>query len=176
MNTFLLNVSLLNRNFGDAIAIQGFSWIHVWNFVQCSPYPNQNSGAIPVHLISIHISTVICTLSQKNKTLSLFQNLKKITVPLSKAFVFSILLFKDYVNCKGAQHKEIFPNCNYRSGLLLPAWFFCKIPLVNSIFVCKSSHTLVSIEINDDKLQFTAQKNSNTYVYCVSCCKVALVV
>ena len=46
------------------------------------PYPNQNSGATPVHLISIHIlvSTVICTLSQKKKTLSLFQNLRKITV------------------------------------------------------------------------------------------------
>ena len=49
------------------------------------PSPNQNPGAAPVHLISIHISTVICTmlnvqtLSQKNKTLSQFQNLKKIT-------------------------------------------------------------------------------------------------
>ena len=70
---------LSNRNFGDAIAIQGLFWIHLWNFVQFSAYPNQNSGATPVHLISIHISTVICTLSQKNKTLSLFQNLKEIT-------------------------------------------------------------------------------------------------
>ena len=52
-------------------------------FVQCSPYPNQNSGATPVHLISIHIITVICTLSQKIKTLSLFQNLKKITAAKS---------------------------------------------------------------------------------------------
>ena len=68
---FCLMFFLSNRNFGDAIAVQGFSWIHVWSFVQCSPYPNQNSGATPtpVHLISIHISTVICTLSQKNKTL-----------------------------------------------------------------------------------------------------------
>ena len=76
---FCLISPLSNRNFGDAIAVQGFSWIHVWNFVQCSPYPNQNSGAIPIQLIFIHISTVIFTLYQKNKTLSLFQNLKKIT-------------------------------------------------------------------------------------------------
>ena len=40
--------------------------------------PPAHSGT-PVNLIFIHISTVICTLSQKNKTLFLFQNLKKIT-------------------------------------------------------------------------------------------------
>ena len=43
MNTFLLNVPL-NRNFGDAIAVQVLSEIHVWNFVFCST-PNQNPGA-----------------------------------------------------------------------------------------------------------------------------------
>ena len=48
-------------------------------FCSMFPYPNENFGAIFVYLISIHISTVICTLSQKNKTLSLFQNLRKIT-------------------------------------------------------------------------------------------------
>ena len=26
-----------NRNFGDAIAVQDLSGIHVWNFVRCSP-------------------------------------------------------------------------------------------------------------------------------------------
>ena len=36
MSTFLLNVPL-NRNFGDAIAVQDLSGIHVWNFVRCSP-------------------------------------------------------------------------------------------------------------------------------------------
>ena len=41
--------------------------------------PNQNPGAALVHFISIHISTVICTLSQKNQTLLLFQNSGKIT-------------------------------------------------------------------------------------------------
>ena len=41
MTTFLLNVPS-NRNFGDAIAVQDLSGIHVWNFVRCSP-SNQNS-------------------------------------------------------------------------------------------------------------------------------------
>ena len=36
MSTFLLNVPP-NRNFGDAIAVQDLSWIHLWNFVRCSP-------------------------------------------------------------------------------------------------------------------------------------------
>ena len=75
---------LSHRNFGDAIAVHGLSWIHVWNFVRCSPSPYQNPGAAPVHLISIHISTVICTLSKKNQTLSLFQNSGKITATYTK--------------------------------------------------------------------------------------------
>ena len=45
---FLLNVSS-NRNFGDAIAVQDFSGIHVWNFVRCSP--NQNKSFAPLILI-----------------------------------------------------------------------------------------------------------------------------
>ena len=44
MSTFLLNVSP-NRNFGDAIAVQDFSGIHVLNFVRCSPPPPNKSGA-----------------------------------------------------------------------------------------------------------------------------------
>ena len=40
--------------------------------------PNQNPGAAPIHLISIHISIVICTMLNV-QTLSQFQNLKKIT-------------------------------------------------------------------------------------------------
>ena len=54
------------------------------------PYPNQNSGSTPVHLISIPINTVICTLSQKNKTLSLFQNLKKITDYNTTSVMYSV--------------------------------------------------------------------------------------
>ena len=38
MSTFLLNVSPI-RNFGDAIAVQDLSGIHVWNFVRCFPEP-----------------------------------------------------------------------------------------------------------------------------------------
>ena len=50
------------------------------NTILLNVFPSdRNFGVTPVHLISIHISTVICTLSQKNETLSLFQNLRKIT-------------------------------------------------------------------------------------------------
>ena len=45
MRTVLLNVSP-NRSFGDAIAVQDFSGIHVLNFVRCSPQPKK-SGAAP---------------------------------------------------------------------------------------------------------------------------------
>ena len=38
INTFLLNVPP-NQNFGDAIAVQDLSGIHVWNFVWCPPQP-----------------------------------------------------------------------------------------------------------------------------------------
>ena len=45
MSTFLLNASP-NRNFGDVIAVQDFSGIHVLNFVRCSPN-QKRSGAAP---------------------------------------------------------------------------------------------------------------------------------
>ena len=38
---FLLNFTL-NWNFGEAIAVQDLSGIHVWNFVCCVPPPHQN--------------------------------------------------------------------------------------------------------------------------------------
>ena len=46
MSTLLLNVSPI-RNFGDAIAVQDLSGIHVWNFVCYFPPSNQNPGAAP---------------------------------------------------------------------------------------------------------------------------------
>ena len=44
ISTFLLNVPP-NRNFYDAITVQHFIGIYVWNFVQCFP-PNQNPGIV----------------------------------------------------------------------------------------------------------------------------------
>ena len=47
-------------------------------FCPMFPLPKPKSWRRLCHrLISIHISTVICTLSQKNKTLSMFQKLWK---------------------------------------------------------------------------------------------------
>ena len=43
MSTLLLNVSLI-RNFGDAIAVQDLSGIHVWNFA-CFSRTEPKSGA-----------------------------------------------------------------------------------------------------------------------------------
>ena len=80
MNTFLLNVSPFEPKIWRRHCSTGLQLNSCMKFCPMFPYRNQNSGATPVHLISIHLSTVICTLSQKNKTLSLFQNLKKITV------------------------------------------------------------------------------------------------
>ena len=53
-------MSLLNRNFGDAIAVQDLRGIHVWNFVRCSP-SNQNPGAAPIYSIysyTVYLSVV----------------------------------------------------------------------------------------------------------------------
>ena len=46
MSILLLNV-ILNRNFGDAIAVQDLSGIYVWKFVCCSLPTKTKSGAAP---------------------------------------------------------------------------------------------------------------------------------
>ena len=46
MSIFLLNV-ILNWNFGDAIAVQDLSGIHVWKFVSCSLPTKTKSVAAP---------------------------------------------------------------------------------------------------------------------------------
>ena len=63
MSTFLLNVLPPNRICGDAIAVQDFSEIHVWNFVRGSPPPNQNPGAATVSDESLE-SLLICAVSE----------------------------------------------------------------------------------------------------------------
>ena len=50
MSTFLLNV-FPNRNFGEAIAVQDLSKIHVWNFVRCSPNQKQSGSAPDSHYV-----------------------------------------------------------------------------------------------------------------------------